>query len=436
MFENKRYTWRHNCLLLEIAKLIADLVTHVNTLPIPRSDIAKKGTVFVKAGAPKKQAVRKHQRTGLLHLACDWIFDFHMPEWETAASYTFPSDVALTNRLPDGVLISRKTKMCVIIELTAPLEENIRSWNVKKTDKYEQEIAAHCEPGWKVVVLALEIGAKGWIPSSFFRVFKKLGAPSSKTKQFANNCELLARKCSYLIWTNRFNKHFEPWRITISSTLDHTFRRKRGRTAIALSAADVQRIHRNREAALGKLKKKNMPKDKRYNCIALDYENPTKPTRSIQKEAAILSEDVLQRIKHNKEAALLKLEEKKQKSKQKPQEDCESEDEALDDSLSRYPDTLPSSSVTVQQLQRIHEQKKKAEDILKRKKREKTQFPPGPLDLAVEVKLELENCHEADDEEAAFLQDSKSAQNAEEAMFLQDLEEEAAFLQDWKAISV
>ena len=74
-----------------------------------------------------------------------------------------------------------------------------------------------------------------------------------------------------------------------------------------------------------------MPKDKRYNCIPLDYEHPTKPTRSIQKEAAILSEDVLQRIKHNKEAALLKREEMKQKSAQKLEEDCEIEAEVLHD---------------------------------------------------------------------------------------------------------
>ena len=84
-----------------------------------------------------------------------------------------------------------------------------------------------------------------------------------------------------------------------------------------------------------------MPKDKRYNCIPLDYDNSIKqPTRSIQKEAAIqklqekkmsLSDDALQRIKRNKEAALLKREEKKQKSEQKPQEDCEIEAEVLHD---------------------------------------------------------------------------------------------------------
>ena len=58
--------------------------------------------------------------------------------------------------------------MCIILELTVPLEENVRSWHVKKMDKYEKDIAANCEPDWTVEVLALEVGSKGWIPPSFY----------------------------------------------------------------------------------------------------------------------------------------------------------------------------------------------------------------------------------------------------------------------------
>ena len=98
--------------------------------------------------------------------------------------------------------------------------------------------------------------------------------------------------------------------------------------------------------------------------------------------------------------------------------------------MSRYPDTLPSSSVAEQQLRQIQEKKAKAKAILKMKKRQRTRLPPGPLCHALEAKPEPKNCHEVNDEEAAFLQDMESAQHAEEDAFLQDLEEEAAFLQD------
>ena len=52
----------------------------------------------------------------------------------------FPHDVAVTGHRPDGFLISRQMKICIILELTAPLEENIKSWHVKKTEKYKTEM--------------------------------------------------------------------------------------------------------------------------------------------------------------------------------------------------------------------------------------------------------------------------------------------------------
>ena len=59
----------------------------------------------------------------------------------------FPHDVAVTGHRPDGFLISRQTKICIILELTVPLEENIKSRHVKKTEKYNTEIVEICEPG-------------------------------------------------------------------------------------------------------------------------------------------------------------------------------------------------------------------------------------------------------------------------------------------------
>jgi len=70
------------------------------------------------------------------------------------------------------------------------LEENIKTWNARKTDKYKSQVAAIAENGWKIDVLALEVGAKGWIPPSFFRLFKSLGFRSKRSKRLADNCGL------------------------------------------------------------------------------------------------------------------------------------------------------------------------------------------------------------------------------------------------------
>ena len=64
----------------------------------------------------------------------------------------------------------------------------------------------------------------------------------------------MARKCSYLIWINRFNKDFEPWRIHVSPSLNPLYRRKRGRTADERIA--VRRTQGNKTAALKILEKK------------------------------------------------------------------------------------------------------------------------------------------------------------------------------------
>jgi len=268
-----RFTWRHNCLLREIAKAVADFITHINALPEP---VASKGknVTFVKPGATtKSRRCKSRQRVGVLHCARDWIFDFDLPEWEKNGPYLFPHEVAVSSLRPDGVLVSRESKKCIILELTSPLEENIQAWHSKKTEKYMSEIAAQCNPGWTIDVLAVEVGAKGWIPPSFFRAFKKLGFPSARTTKLTDDCSILARKCSYLIWINRFNKQFEPWRICMSSSFDLSFWRNRGRESVrAEKQALERRISRNKATALAKLaeKKRRREEERRIKTTELN----------------------------------------------------------------------------------------------------------------------------------------------------------------------
>ena len=109
-------------MLKEIAYHVAEFISEINCLPRASTNDEKKKT-FVKAGAAVKR--KKKPRQGILHSARDWIFDFELPEWATARKYAFPSDVAITSTIPDGYIISRETKQIIVIELTAPLEENI-----------------------------------------------------------------------------------------------------------------------------------------------------------------------------------------------------------------------------------------------------------------------------------------------------------------------
>ena len=282
-----RYTWRHNCILLEIAKGLSEFVSEMNASP-PAPSVGRSGIAFVKAGS-KACSRRKGAtpRIGILHAARDWSFDFHLPEWEKEdAEYVFPHDVAATARKPDGYIVSRQTKTCIVVELTAPAEENIQTWNTKKTVKYVSDIANQAERDWKVHIFALEVGAKGWIPPSYYRAFKAMGFSSKRVRDLSDKCQLVARKCSYLIWVNRFNKSFSRWRVCISQHSDFGARIDRTCTArpgLTLEKKNISRnvLEQKRQAAIAR---RDAKKALRLKDVILEKKKAAMARRK-QKEA-------------------------------------------------------------------------------------------------------------------------------------------------------
>jgi hypothetical protein len=111
----------------------------------------------------------------------------------------------------DGYVMSRKQRICVGIELTVPMEHNIAKWHQSKLLKYENELRIEAERNnWTFHSCVIEVGARGWIPPSLVSSLNKLGLPS-----VSNDLSLLAMKSSYLIWLNRFNREFCPWRLSV-----------------------------------------------------------------------------------------------------------------------------------------------------------------------------------------------------------------------------
>ena len=85
------------------------------------------------------------------------------------------------------------------------MEENIERWHTEKQEKYSKRTVLYC---------IFEVGCRGFLPSRFFSITRSLGFTSSEAAKLRNNLQLIARKCSYIIWINRFNKDFEAPRIT------------------------------------------------------------------------------------------------------------------------------------------------------------------------------------------------------------------------------
>lgn len=206
-----RYTWRHNNILYTLANVIKDRIDTINRLP--ESKVRDPLITFVRAGEVAKKSSLSKPRN-VLHQARDWVLNFDLPEFRRPFSkYTFPQDVCATPLKVDGHVISRQQRICIIIELTVPMEHNISHWHQSKLTKYESELRAEAERNkWKLHCLILEVGARGWIPPSVTSSLNFLGIPA--VGKICKSLSLVAVKSSYIVWLNRFNRDFHPFRLS------------------------------------------------------------------------------------------------------------------------------------------------------------------------------------------------------------------------------
>ena len=210
-----RNTWRHNCVLLALTGFIQKKVKVVNAAPIVTQ---RRFISFVRAGhkpGPRSAAVN----TGILFEARDWICDFDLPELHPNGSiYSMPSDIDITGIRCDGYVISRSSKICILFELTVPMEENMEFWHQKKLEKYANSLATVVN--WKFHFIILEVGCRGFIAQRFSSSLRRLGFTPRECRCMYDAAQLLARKSSYVIWLNRYNKDFKPFRLTADISVD------------------------------------------------------------------------------------------------------------------------------------------------------------------------------------------------------------------------
>ena len=235
-FENKlpsggRYTFRHNQVLRVLARELGKLLEVVNSngkFSEAKSEVTptmcpSSVTLikFCKKGRKGQSKPVKHtdpHRGWLWGHASDWTSLFHLREFgmEENAPYSFPCDILATDQNPDGLLISRQSKRIVLVELTSPWEENMQTRHQEKIARYGDLRAALMTKGWTVFQLTLEVGARGFVPQSFSSEFRQLGMPQIQIKRVQSECTDAARRCSFIIFINRFNKKFQPWGSDVS----------------------------------------------------------------------------------------------------------------------------------------------------------------------------------------------------------------------------
>jgi len=152
-------------------------------------------SAFVRAGQvlDSKKKVTKKDAPHLLQAANDWKCDFDLPEFRSpGSSYVFPHVVALTTLKIDGYIISESARICIVLELTCPMEENLVKQHSFKQRKYEELASEAAQNGWRFEKLIVEVGARGFVPS---HVCKALTRLDIKAKALINKLPSVETRC-------------------------------------------------------------------------------------------------------------------------------------------------------------------------------------------------------------------------------------------------
>ena len=122
---------------------------------------------------------------------------------------TIPADIIQTLQRPDIVLLDRKEKKIILMELTVSFEKNIESAHLRKTTRYRDLTSDIKNKGWQVECVAFEIGSRDYISQrnkkSIFDTLKKFKV-KVQHKKIIQDISKISLLCSFSI----FQAHCQP----------------------------------------------------------------------------------------------------------------------------------------------------------------------------------------------------------------------------------
>ena len=121
-----RYPFRHDSVLRQG---IAALKTFISNIKEAVPICAKRSITFMKKGA--KVPCQRSSPVGILYLALDWVLIADLN-----SNYFFPVHISFTQLRHDITIFSNNLRKVILIELTCPCEENMKSWHSTKINKY------------------------------------------------------------------------------------------------------------------------------------------------------------------------------------------------------------------------------------------------------------------------------------------------------------
>ena len=190
-----RYTWRHN-------RVLDVLASSIDIHGVEKSETLQKTLEFTTEGGSKRWKGRpmpvKTQR-GLLSGYDDWQMAVDLPSWDGQ----YPEAIKQSRMRPDIVLHSRASRQIIMIELTVPYECRIEEAHTFKTEKYSDLANDLKSRGHQVKIMAVEVGARGFVGASMYKLFQQLNISSKKRARALKSLGETAEKSSHWIWIRR-----------------------------------------------------------------------------------------------------------------------------------------------------------------------------------------------------------------------------------------
>ena len=220
----KRYTWRHDSVLLTLSyELEKRIAIHNEKFITPVYQPPKTiSSSFVKPGTTTLPSVngKRPPNRNLLAGANDWqlLIDFEHQKM------VFPPEICSTNQRPDIVIWSHSRRVVLLVELTVPADENIEAAQIRKTARYlELADLAKSINYWDSKIITIEAGARGFVAKTTNSFLRSIGFPPKETSSICKSISLIVARCSHYIFMHRDNM---TWRkcplLKPYKTEDHT----------------------------------------------------------------------------------------------------------------------------------------------------------------------------------------------------------------------
>ena len=187
-----RYKWRHDQVLRTIANAVEDIRKKKNN----NHSKTRERMHFLKEGEkPNREEKGQKHEDSYLNSANDWKLEVDLD-----GRLKVPTEITTTNQRPDMMIISKQTKQVGFIELTVPNEDRIEVSSEMKKTKYEAIAIDGRQKGWRVRILAVEVGCRGFPASSMAAFMKEIGYRGKEGKRILEEIGQTAESATHSIW--------------------------------------------------------------------------------------------------------------------------------------------------------------------------------------------------------------------------------------------